>query len=180
MSLNVSSPTFRALDASIGFSHADVPIFAEGSEGSATSATATVSLRPTDKVRIGLQNTWTRIERERDGAEFARTIIPRAQIEVQPSRPLFFRAIAEYRSDRRRGLEDARTGVPLVIDGTPSPAFRNGALQVELLASFEPAPGTVFFLGYGSSHDAPDDDSLAAVRRTRDGLFLKLAYQFRW
>jgi hypothetical protein len=180
VSFNVSSPTFRAFDASIGLSHARVPIFAEGSAGIATSATASVSLRPTDQVRIGLRNTWSRIERDRDGAEFARTIIPRAQIEVQPSRPLFFRAIAEYRSDRRRGLEDARTGVPLLVDGEPSPAFRNGALQLELLASYEPAPGTVVFLGYGSSHDAPDDDALASVRRMADGVFLKLAYQFRW
>lgn len=179
-SMDVSTPSYRAFDASVGARHGRVPIFDEGSRGNQTSLVAAVSLRPTSQIRIALSNTWARIARERDGEEFARTILPRVQAEVQPSRALFFRVITEYRAERRAALEDARTGAPLVVNGAPSEPVRTGDLRVDLLASYEPAPGTVVFLGYGSSHAARQNDRLSAVRRTADGLFLKLAYQFRW
>ena len=54
-----------------------------------------------------------------------------------------------------------------------------GGLRVDWLAAFQPTPGTVAFLGYGSSHESPSATSLAGLRRMADGVFVKLAYQFR-
>jgi hypothetical protein len=114
-----------------------------------------------------------------DGSEFARSTIPRLKLEYQPNRSLFFRAVGEYRSDRTAPLIDAGTGAPLFINGAaPSQVDFNG-LRVDFLASFEPTPGTVAFLGYGSSLESDQEFNWSRLHRTNDGFFLKLAYQVR-
>ena len=87
--------------------------------------------------------------------------------------------VGEYRSDERSALLDARTGDPLLVNGAPASASEFGGLRVDWLAAFQPTPGTVAFLGYGSSHESPSATSLAGLRRTADGIFVKLAYQLR-
>ena len=179
VSLTINTPTFRRYDATTRLQRSRIAIFAEGSEGWATTLTAGLSVRPSASMRISATNTFQRIERRHDQSEFARTIIPRIKAEYQPSRALFFRTIAEYRSERRARLEDARTGAPLSISGIAQNANALTGVRVDLLASYEPTPGTVAFIGYGSSLQANDwlaDDSLV---RTSDGFFLKLAYQLR-
>jgi hypothetical protein len=114
-----------------------------------------------------------------DGSEFARAIIPRLQAEYQPNRALFFRAIGEYRSERRAALLDPESGDPLFIDGAAQPAVRSNGLRVDLLASFEPTPGTVAFLGYGSSLETDGDFDWSRLQRVNDGFFVKLAYRVR-
>jgi hypothetical protein len=126
-----------------------------------------------------VSTTWSRITRARDGSEFARTIIPRLKLEYQPRRSLFFRVVSEYVSGRSAALEDARTGAPISINGTPTAATESNRLRVDWLASFEPTPGTVAFLGYGSSTDDSGPFKFRRLTRTSDGFFVKLAYQFR-
>jgi hypothetical protein len=59
-------------------------------------------------------------------------------------------------------------------------AERLGSLRADLLASFRPTPGTIAFIGYGSSLDGTDDRfDPGALERTRDGFFIKIAYQLR-
>jgi hypothetical protein len=120
-----------------------------------------------------------RLTRERDGSEFARTIIPRIRAEYQPTRALLFRVIAEHRAERRAALEDARTGAPLLLNGMPAVATETGDFRIDALVSFRPVPGTIAFFGYGSSFAAQEDLAFGDLQRTRDGFFLKLAYQFR-
>ena len=156
------------------------PIFAEGSEGNETRIVGSLDLRPTESVRISGSNTYSRITRRRDGSEFARTIIPRLRIEFQPTRPLFFRAVGEYVSQRRAPLQDAQTGAPLLIGGQPQPFQEDNRFRMDFLASFEPSPGTVAFLGYGSSLDDTSAFAFQDLSRASDGFFVKLAYQFRW
>jgi hypothetical protein len=48
-----------------------------------------------------------------------------------------------------------------------------------VLASYEPSPGTVAFLGYGSASLATDPGDLSTLQRENDGFFVKLAYLFR-
>jgi hypothetical protein len=50
---------------------------------------------------------------------------------------------------------------------------------VDLLASYEPTPGTVAFLGYGSSLQSQRTFGISDLSRTADGFFLKVAYLFR-
>jgi hypothetical protein len=66
---------------------------------------------------------------------------------IRLNRALFFRAIGKYRSERRAALLEPGTGDSLFVGGAAQPAIRTNGLRVDLLASFEPTPGTVAFLG---------------------------------
>jgi hypothetical protein len=129
-------------------------------------------------VRIAASGTFVRLLRH-DGSEFARAIIPRLQAEYQPSRALFFRAIGEYRSERRSPLVAPGSRAPLFVAGAAQPAVRDNGLRMDLLASFEPTPGTVAFLGYGSSLETDADFNWSRLERSSDGFFVKLAYRLR-
>ena len=134
-------------------------------------------------MRITFGTSWETIDRALDDSEFARTILPRLRVEFQPTRSFFLRAITEYRAERRSALRGARTGDPLRIGPDDGPmdtdAFATNGVRLELLASYQPTPGTVAFLGYGASLAETDAFAFDQLRRTKDGFFLKLAYQFR-
>lgn len=177
--LGFNTPTFRRFDADASVSTGSVTIFAEGSEGDSRSASASLAIRPSRAVRINLSASYQRITRASDGSEFARTLLPRARVEFQPARSFFLRAIAEYRAERRDGLRDARTGEPLRVAGITTTPFATNGMSVEVLASYQPTPGTVAFLGYSAALHEEDPFAFDRLERSRDGLFLKLAYQFR-
>ena len=176
---SVTTPTWQSLNGSARLARNRGPIFAEGSAGYETRLTSSLSLRPTGSIRITASQTYSRITRDRDGSEFARTIIPRLKLEYQPTRSLFFRVVGEYVSERRAALEDARTGDQLLVGGNPAGSFESDRLRVDWLASFEPSPGTVAFFGYGASLDDRNAFSFDRMQRASDGFFLKLAYQIR-
>ena len=175
----LTTPTYQSFDASVGVRRSRGPIFPEGARGYETRLTANLSLRPTGSVRLSLSETFSRLTRDRDGSEFARTIIPRLKLEFQPSRSLFFRVVGEYVAQRRAALEDARTGDPLTINGTPSVSDESNRMRVDWLVSFEPSPGTVAFFGYGASLDDTRAFRFRQVQRESDGFFVKVAYQIR-
>ncbi|HJU64825.1 MAG TPA: hypothetical protein VJ596_04075, partial [Gemmatimonadaceae bacterium] len=177
--VSLETPIFQSANAGIDASYGEVPIFAEAAPGRETRLSGSINLRPRPTVRIEASGVYSRITRERDGSEFARTIIPRLKVEYQASRALFFRVVAEHLGERQAALLDARTGAPLRLDGVFLPSHRSGNLRVDWLASYEPTPGTVAFFGYGSTlHDATGT-GLSNLRRNVDGFFVKLAYQFR-
>lgn len=175
----LETPSFRRFDAELSFEHGRTPIFDEGAEGRETELEAELSLRPTASLRASLSLAEQRLRRVRDGSEFARTLLPRVRLEYQPARALFFRAIGEWRAERRAALVDARTGAPLRVGGAPVPAEHSESARLDLLASYTPTPGTVVFLGYGASLGARQSFAFRDLERTSDGLFLKLAYQIR-
>lgn len=179
LAFEINTPTYRRFDASLGVERGRVAIFPEGSEGIAYAIDGSVALRPAPWARIETSTAFERIDRERDGSEFARTVIPRVKVEIQPTRAFFFRTIAEYRAERRAALEDARTGAPLYVGGELAGPQNLHGLRVDLLASYEPTPGTAVYLGYGSSMERSPLVSPRELERTNDGFFLKLAYRFR-
>jgi hypothetical protein len=72
------------------------------------------------------------------------------------------------------------TGQPIYIDGAPATAAETNGLRADVLFSFEPTPGTVVFLGYGTSlAKDPLLYNTSGYTRTTDGFFVKLAYLFR-
>ena len=154
-------------------------IFPEAARGTVTQVAAAATLRPSAGIRIEAQTTFNRITRSQDGTLFARTIIPRLKIEYQPTRALFFRVVGEYISEVRSDLVDPRTGNQILINGTPATGGERNDFRVDLLASYEPTPGTVAFLGYGSSLTSDQTLGFSDLRRMSDGFFVKLAYQFR-
>ena len=174
----VTTPTWQQFEGEVQYQRGRAAIFEEGTTGNAWVLSGELGFRPASTIRMALTGTVFRLSR-RDGREFARTTIPRLKVEYQPRRSLFFRAIGEYRSERRVALEDPASGAPLLVGGAAQPATEFNGLRVDLLASFEPTPGTVAFLGYGSSLETDAEFNWSRLERRSDGFFVKLAYQVR-
>ena len=174
----VTTPVWRQLGAYLSYRRGRAAIFQEGTTGRAWLLAGEVDLRPVSTIRLSASGTVFRLFRL-DGSEFARSIIPRLKVEYQPNRALFFRVIGEYRSERRATLLDPTSGDSLFIAGTAQPATDFNGLRLDLLASFEPTPGTVAFLGYGSSLETDGEFNWSRLQRMNDGFFVKLAYQVR-
>jgi hypothetical protein len=175
----VNLPSRRTLDASFGYTGGQVAVFAEGSEGRTQRLDFTLGWRPKPELRLEGLAALSRLTRAHDGSEVSRTLIPRLKVEVQPRRSLLFRIVSELRDERIDALRAAGTGSILHIDGVASTPRRNRNLRTDWLVSYEPSPGTVAFLGYGSTLERPAVDGTSDFRRASDGFFLKLAYQFR-
>jgi hypothetical protein len=174
----VTTPTWQHLGADLSYTRGRAPLFEEGASGTLRQLAGRLELRPATTVRIAASGTLFHLFR-RNGDEFARALIPRLQAEYQPNRALFFRVIGEYRSERRAALLAADSGEPLFVDGVAQSVVRTNGLRVDLLASFEPAPGTVAFLGYGGSLATDRDFNWSRLERVSDGFFVKLAYRVR-
>jgi len=174
----VTTPTWRKLGANLTYRRGRAAIFQEGATGRAWLLSGGLDLRPASTVRVSATGTVFRLFRL-DGSEFARSTIPRLKLEYQPNRALFFRVVGEYRSERQAELLEASSGDPLFVGGQPQPATSFNGLRLDVLASFEPTPGTVAFLGYGSSLESDREFNWSRLQRMTDGFFLKLAYQVR-
>ena len=176
--VKVTTPTWQKLGAELTYGRGRAAIFQEGRTGRAWQLIGALNLRPTSTIRVSATGTVFRLSRL-DGTEFARSTIPRLKLEYQPNRALFFRAIGEYRSERRGALVDPVSGDSLFVSGAAQPTVEYNGFRLDLLASFEPTPGTVAFLGYGSSMESDDEFNWSRLRRVSDGFFVKLAYQVR-
>ena len=177
-SISAETPTYRHFDAGLGFSIGEGAIFEEAAEGTGLELEAELSLRPTSQIRITASTVYAQILRNRDDSEFARSLIPRLKTEYQATRHLFLRGILEYRAEREASLVDPRTGAPLVRNGQPILGGEDNGIRLDALLSYEPTPGTVAYVGYGSSY-AEISPLRSGFRRQNDGFFVKLAYQFR-
>src|SRR5690606_8421469 len=89
--IGVTTPSFTGWDGSLRFNFGETAIFPEAAPGNFSQVTIGLNARPTSAVRVGLSVTAQQLRRARDNSEFARTILPRLRLEVQPNRALFFR-----------------------------------------------------------------------------------------
>ena len=179
LKLTVGTPVLQRANASVTVERLTSPIFAEGSRGTDLRVSGTLTLRPTTAARVEGTLASSRITRRLDGSEYARTLIPRLKVEYQFTRAMFLRVVGEYRSEQRDALRAEGSGQLLSVNGTASSATASSRLRLDWLASYQPTPGTVAFLGYGSGMDAPRANEYTDLRRSDDALFVKLAYQFR-
>jgi hypothetical protein len=176
--IKVTTPTWQRLGAEVTYGRGRAAIFQEGTTGRAWQLIGALTLRPTSTMRVSATGTVLRLSRL-NGSEFARSTIPRLKLEYQPNRALFFRAIGEYRSERRGALIDRVSRDSLYVGGSAQPTVEYNGFRLDLLASFEPTPGTVAFLGYGSSLESDEEFNWSRLQRMSDGFFVKLAYQVR-
>ena len=177
-SVNISTPLYQWWNASAKIEGGTSPIFPEAARGHYLSSSMSVSLRPAPQVRLAGTLTYARLLRL-NGSEFGRSVIPRLKLELQPNRALFFRLVSEYRSDRQAELRDATSGGLLLVNGALVPRQETNQLRMDWLVSYEPTPGTVAFLGYGSTLDGEQTLSLRSLQRVNDAFFVKVAYLFR-
>ena len=180
--LTVTTPTFRQFNATATLARNEVAIFAEGSTGRELRASAGLTMRPSRSVRSEATLILSQIDRDYDGSEFARTVIPRLKVEYQPTWALFFRVVSQYQAQRTSGLLTP-TGQQIVLqNGSPVSGGDAGTLRTDWLVSYEPTPGTVAFFGYGDTRDTFDtlnSASFSDLERRSDGFFVKVAYQWR-
>src|SRR5690606_11800074 len=79
--------------------------------------------------------------------------------------------------------DNSRTELPIVYV-TPggyelASAYRDARRRTDLLLTYLPNPGTVFYLGYGDVRSEPDDLGRRRLVRRNDAVFVKLSYPFR-
>ncbi|HEV8303770.1 MAG TPA: DUF5916 domain-containing protein [Gemmatimonadales bacterium] len=169
----------RVLTLSANVGYGAGPIFAEAAEGRGGTAFVGVTWKPTPALRIDGRWVHQRITRARDGSWFSTANIPRLKVEYQLTRDIFFRYVGQYFAQERDTLRDPRNGNPLIIAGSPQPRAADTDFRNDLLFSYKPTPGTVFFLGYGASLTEAEQFNFRDLRRTGDGFFLKASYLFR-
>ena len=189
MSLNLFVNTFERVRGNARVSVNETPIFDRGigvAPARSVSTNVSLNLYPTRSLQgeVGLRQ--TRITRDHDGAEHSTALIPRLRAQYQFTRALFVRGIFEYSSQERSAPVDPATGKTLSYCGGDGCSVRSGSqardFHLEGLVSYEPSPGTVFYVGYTRQmRDLdPQDFRFRDLRTTEDGLFVKLSYRFRF
>jgi hypothetical protein len=177
-SLSVTTPAFRLYTGTASIGAGSVPIFREAAPGRMTQLAATLDVRPSASLRLSVQATSLTIHRQRDGSRFSSEVIPRLKIEYQVNRAIFFRFVGQYTALDQAALVD-RNGNPILIGGViQGPATQN-ELRADWLFSYRPSPGTLIYLGYGSSLEEPQAFRFNQLGRTADGFFGKVSWLFR-
>jgi hypothetical protein len=180
--------TFERVRGNVRFEWEEVPIFG-GSNAAVEPATTwssnvSLNLYPTRslKAEVGLRHRT--ITRQGDGSEYSSATIPRVKAQYQFSRAFFVRGIFEYQSQRRGALVDPATGAVLSYCDDDGCEDRTGSddhdFHVEGLVSYEPSPGTVFYVGYTRQMEDAAAFRFRDVRPLEEGLFVKVSYRFRF
>ena len=141
--------------------------------------------RPTDRLRVDGSYIWQYYYRRSDGSKVGEGRIPRLKVEYQLNRSIFLRVVGQYTALFQDDLrDDSRSNDPLLVPGPGGTLVRalgssDNTFQLEWLFSYLPTPGTVIYLGYGSTLREPEAFRFARLGRERDSYFLKLSYLFR-
>jgi hypothetical protein len=177
-SLSVTTPTYRIFTGAASITQSQVPIFREAAPGSSSRLDATIAVRPTTALRSSLQFSRLTIGRRLDGSRFSSETIPRIKVEYQVSPPIFIRLVGQYAARSRSSLVD-RNGNPIFVNGVQDTGDTSNQFSTDWLFSYRPVPGTLVYLGYGSTLEEPREFRFQNLQRTRDGFFGKISYLFR-
>jgi hypothetical protein len=177
-SFRVTTPVFRFLTGTAGITKGQVPIFSEAAPGSSSRMDATLDIRPTSAIRSSLQFSRLTIARKSDGSRFSSETIPRIKVEYQVSPPIFLRLVGQYTARSRAALLD-RDGNHILVNGVLDTGSTVNEFSTDWLFSYRPVPGTLVYLGYGSTLNEPREFRFQDLQRTRDGFFGKISYLFR-
>jgi hypothetical protein len=183
---SLTTPQWKRFDANAVYIFGQDENFFEWAQANIHYLSLAMNFRPNDRLRIGEELTYQDYWRRTDGSLVGRNVIPRIKTEYQLTRAQFIRLIGEYDSASRDDLRDeTRTFFPLIIDGQRALATRTRSLRGDLLYSYQPNPGTVFFVGYGSFGAAkPSVNPLERfdfqpLVRSSDYFFVKYSYLFK-
>jgi hypothetical protein len=88
------------------------------------------------------------------------------------------RVVGQYTARTRSALRD-REGRPVRVNGRLDTGDTSNDLRLDLLFSYRPVPGTLFYFGYGSTLEEPREFRFGDLRREVDGFFAKASYLFR-
>jgi Domain of unknown function (DUF5916) len=176
--LHATTPTTRFFSATGGVSWGKTPIFSEASPGRGVRIDAAVDVRPTTALRTSLQLSRLTLARVSDGSRFSTETIPRVKTEYQVTPAIFLRLVGQYSARSRSPLRD-RNGNPILVSGVRDTGSTTNEFTLDGLFSYRPIPGTLVYLGYGSTMDEPREFRFQNLKRTTDGFFGKVSYLFR-
>jgi len=180
----LTTPQWSRFNASVLYVGGQDENFFEWAQANINYLSLAMNVRPTDHLRVAGGLTYQDYWRRSDGTLVGRNAIPRVKVEYQFTRSIFLRAVGEYDLAEHDDLRDeTRTFFPLIIGGAKALATRSASLHGDLLFSYQPNPGTVLFLGYGSEADANPDPrerfTYQPFVRSNDYFFVKLSYLLR-
>ena len=184
--VSIDAPQWRGLSANGFVLWGKDENFFEWASADIIFADMNVQWRPTQQARVDLRYQFQSFVRRTDGSVVGQRQIPRARVEYQLTRAIFLRGVLEYDDDRQDDLrDDSRTNLPIAIRNAATGEYeramgqRRRQVRGDLLFSYQPTPGTVFFAGYsGVSVDGPLRGR-GPLQRQRDGFFMKVSYLFR-
>ncbi|MGV3709280.1 MAG: DUF5916 domain-containing protein [Gemmatimonas sp.] len=145
----------------------------------------TANWRPSPRMRIDGTYLWSFFDRPSDDTRTAQTRIPRIKAEYQVSRAFFVRLVGQYTSQERDALrDDSRTNFPILIRNAKGVYVKTtkqsqNLMNGEVLLSYVPSPGKVFYAGYRSVYNEPRPFAFESMIRQSDGFFVKVSYLFR-
>jgi hypothetical protein len=184
--LSLSTPEFQGFSANGFIIWGQDENFYEWASARIFFADLGLNWRPTHQLRIEAHYQHNQYQRRTDGSIVGRQRIPRVKLEYQIARALFVRVVGEYNAYQQDRLrDDTRTGSPILIfdpavgDYVRTTPFQDNRFRGDVLVSFTPVPGTVFFAGYGSTMQEPEAFTFRSLIRREDGFFLKGSYVFR-
>jgi Domain of unknown function (DUF5916) len=157
----------------------EVPIYEEAARGLELQVSPEVTVRPISPLQLTFNHTYSRIWRTRTDSAFSTVNISRIRVQYQFSRSLFLRSVVQYDLERRAALRDPTTDGAIVIDGEAYPDVDEGRFGAQVLLSYQPSPGTIFFIGYNRAMEGERSYRLAHMDPVEDALFVKLSYLFR-
>ena len=178
-SFSLTTPTYRHFTGTAAMTVGDVPVFREAVPGRSSRIDAILAVRPTNAIRSSLQFSRLTIDRRSDGSRFSSETIPRIKVEYQVSPPIFLRLVGQYAARSRTALRD-RNGNPILVNGVIDTGDVSNEFSTDWLFSYRPVPGTLVYLGYGSTLEEPREFRFQDLHRTRDGFFGKISYLFRF
>jgi hypothetical protein len=183
---SLATPNFQTFSLTASLLAGRDENFFEWASGHLLLGSVDLAWRPTGRLRTELLYQDQEVRRPDDGSVVSRIRVPRVKIEYQLSRSIFIRLIGQYTSNETDALrDDSRTNGAILIRDPVSGAFTrsarsvNNTLRVDWLFSYHPTPGTVLYLGYGSSLDEPTAFRFRELQRVGDGFFAKASYLFR-
>lgn len=177
-SFRITTPTLRFISASSAITRGSTPIFREAAEGTSTRLDGAIDLRPTLALRNSIQFSRLVLNRSRNGERFSSETIPRIKTEYQVTPSIFVRLVGQYAARSRSALED-RNGNAILVGGIADSGTRSNEFTMDWLFSYRSVPGTLVYVGYGSTMNEPSEFRFRELRRTSDGFFGKLSYLFR-
>jgi hypothetical protein len=182
--LTLNTPQWRRFSATAFVIWGRDENFYEWQSSDIAYATLAATVRPTERLRIEGNYQLQRFARPSDGSVVGVRHVPRLKLEYQVARPVFVRFVGQYVAAKQDSLrDDGRTNAPIFFRTANgferAVAQSRNTFRGDVLFSYQPNPGTVFFAGYGSTLVEPDPLRFAQLRRTVDGVFVKVSYLFR-
>lgn len=182
----LNTPQFNSFSGSLFIVAGRDDNFFEWAPADIFFTTITLNYNPTDQLRAQLLYNHQQYIRADDKSTVGLHRVPRLRVEYQLSSALFVRVVGQYDSNFVDELRDnSRTDDPILVLNRSTGEYhrtqerRRNTLTFDWLVSYRPTPGTVFFLGYGSTMREADSFQFRNVDRLSDGFFMKLSYLFR-